>query len=341
MTDNISIVKFRSKVLRHRLEWLGLILGMVIIPILPRWLCYQIGQFLGLLAWMIDRPGRRVALSNLEAAFGNHFSPEQRRKIARQSYQSFLRTLLDLFWSSRVTAENFRRYLEIENLERTISYGGEKKSGIVASIHYGNFEWLSLAMGFLGYPAEIVAEAPKNSLLNPLLQRARKRSGHTVIPRKGAIRRLYKTLRQGGRVALLVDLTVHPRHPAVIIDCFGLKTCVTLAHAWLQQRTGAVIVPAHAEPLAGGRQRIVCHPKIEVPPHATATEIAQACWNTFEPIVRQDPAPWLWMYKHWRFRPDDADRAYPFYANRAPHYEKLVKRLKREAETEQLKTAAA
>jgi Kdo2-lipid IVA lauroyltransferase/acyltransferase len=334
-------VKRRFRHLRHRLEWIGLRIGSALIPLLPRWGCYQVGQFFGAVASIIDRRGARVALTNLEVALGNETSPARRKKIVRQSYQSFANTLLDLFWSPRLTRENFRRYIEIENLERAENEGGEKKSGIAASIHYGNFEWLSLAMGFLGYPADIVAEMQKNSLLEPMLLKARVRSGHTVVPRNGAIRRLYKTLRKGGRVAILVDLTVRPKNPSVIINCFGLKTCVTLAHAWLQQNTGAVIVPAHSEPLPGGKYRIVCHPKIELPPHATATEVAQACWDTFEPIIRKNPGPWLWMYKHWRFRPSDATRAYPSYAYFSCHFEKLAKRLKREAETTQPRATAA
>ena len=39
-------------------------------------------------------------------------------------------------------------------------------------------------------------------------------------------------------VALLVDTTLPPHHPTVVIECFGLKTIITVAHAWLQERTG-------------------------------------------------------------------------------------------------------
>ena len=331
----------KTKILRHRLELLFLRIGVVIVPLLSRWTCYQLGQFLGAIGSLVDRTGRRVALSNVEVALGDQFSPQERRKIVRRSYQNFVNTMLDLLWSPRLTKENFRKYIEIENLEEADRAGGEKRSFLGASIHYGNFEWLSLTKGFLGYSAVVVADTRENFLINPILQNARVRSGHRVIPRKGAIMQLYKTLRRGGRVALLVDLTVHPRNPSVVIECFGLKTCVTLAHAWLQQRTGAVILPAHSEPLPGGRYRIVCHPKIELPSDATMTQIAQACWDAFEPVIRRNPGPWLWMYKHWRFRPDDARRAYPFYANRASKYEKLVKRLKQEAEANRPQATAA
>jgi lauroyl/myristoyl acyltransferase len=74
-------------------------------------------------------------------------------------------------------------------------------------------------------------------------------------------------------------------------------------------------VPAHTEPLPNGRYRLVFHPKIENTAGMTLQQIAQACWDSFEPYVRKNPAPWLWMYKHWRYRPAHPDRPYPFYAN--------------------------
>jgi len=145
-----------------------------------------------------------------------------------------------------------------------------------------------------------------------------------MVPREGAIVKLYKTLRRGGSVAILVDLTLHPRQPTVAIDCFGMKMSVTFAHAWLHRRTGLPIVPVHQEPLPGGRCRVVFHPKLEIPPDATDQQIAQLCWDQFEPIVRRDPAPWLWMYKYWRYRPTDASRDYPFYAETRPRFDELL-----------------
>jgi Kdo2-lipid IVA lauroyltransferase/acyltransferase len=144
-----------------------------------------------------------------------------------------------------------------------------------------------------------------------------------LIPRQGGIVRLYKVLRRKGRTALLVDLTLHPKMPSVAIDCFGLKANVTSAHAWLNEQTGAPIIPAHTEPLANGRYRVVFHPKIETEGR-NYQQIAQACWNSFEPYVRKNPAPWLWMYKHWRYKPAVADRPYPFYARPHGRFDKRI-----------------
>jgi hypothetical protein len=42
--------------------------------------------------------------------------------------------------------------------------------------------------------------------------------------------------------------------------------------------------------------------------------------------VRKSPAPWLWMYKHWRYRPANADRPYPFYVRPSRGFEKVIQR---------------
>ena len=314
------------KRVRYRLEWLGLLVAAKLTPLFSRKACFHIAQTLGALMSTVDRNGRKVALSNLEAAFGNQFSIHERRRIVRESFQHFARTMLDLLWSRRLTAQNFTRYIELENFDEIARSTGQQRSFIMATYHYSNFEWLSMACGYSGVTGTIIAQEFKNSLLDPIFKKIRERCGHEFIPRDGGIVRLYKVLRRKGTTALLVDLTVPPNQGAVVINCFGLKTSVTSAHAWLHEQTGAPIIPAHCEPLPDGRYRIIFHPKIEVTPEMTHQQIAQACWNSFELYVRKNPAPWLWMYKHWRYRPVNADRPYPFYANFLPRFEEMLPR---------------
>jgi KDO2-lipid IV(A) lauroyltransferase len=273
---------------------------------------------------IFDRHGRKVALANLKAAFGERMSIPQRRQVVRESYQNFARTMLDLLWSPRLTPENFSRYIDMQSFEEVARETEPDHSFIMACYHYSNFEWLSLACGYLDVKGTIIAQEFKNSLLDPIFKKIREQSGHEFIPRERGIVRLYKVLRRKGTTALLVDLTVPPNQGAVAIDCFGLKTSVTSAHAWLQERTGVPIMPAHCEPLPDGRYRVVAHPLITNTAGMSLPQIAQACWNSFEPYVQKNPAPWLWMYKHWRYRPSNADRPYPFYAHVYEDFDEIL-----------------
>jgi len=225
-------------------------------------------------------------------------------------------------WSPRLSSGNFHRYIDFE-WPRELQPG---ENVIIACYHYSNFEWLSLACGFQGLRGTILAQEFKNSSLDPIFRRFREQSGHFFIPRTGGILRVFKVLRRGGSTAMLVDLTVPPGTSAVAINCLGLQKSVTPAHAWLHQRTDVALIPAHCEPLPRGRYRVVFHPRIELGADATMREIAQACWDTFEPVVRANPSPWLWMYKHWRYRPVNADRSYPFYSSPHAKFERMLAR---------------
>src|SRR6266853_964295 len=319
-------MRSRWKRMRYRLEWLGLVLATKLIPLCSRRVCYHIAQIAGALLSFVDRDRYQIALSNLEVAFGGAFSLEQRRKMARESFQHFARTMVDLLWSPRLTQKNFSQFIELQNFGETARDTGPERSLMIACYHYSNFEWLSLACGFLDLKGTIISQEFKNPSLDPIFKKLREQSGHELVPRDRGIMRLYKVLRRKGRTALLIDRTVPPNQGAVAINCFGLKTMVTSAHAWLHQQTGVPIIPVHCEPLMGGRCRVVFHRKIDSTEAMTLQQIAQACWNSFEPYVRKNPAPWLWMYKHWRYRPANADRPYPFYANFLRPFDEMLKR---------------
>src|SRR5207247_8032749 len=99
------------KKIRYRLEWLALKSATKFLPLLSRKACYRLALLLGSLGAILDRRGRRVALSNLSVAFGDEISSGRRAQIVRESYQHFARTMLDFFSSPRLTCQNFTRYV--------------------------------------------------------------------------------------------------------------------------------------------------------------------------------------------------------------------------------------
>src|SRR5215468_11096905 len=177
-------MRSRWKRIRYRLEWLGLVLATKLIPLCSRRACYYIAQTAGALLSFVDRQRYKVALSNLEVAFGDRFSPQERRKIARESFQHFGRSMVDLLWSPRLTLENFSQYIDLENFEETARDTGPERSLMIACYHYGNFEWLSLACGFLNLQGTIISQEFKNSSLDPIFKRLREKSGHELVPRE-------------------------------------------------------------------------------------------------------------------------------------------------------------
>src|SRR5437773_6658460 len=88
------------KRIRYRLEWLGLLLATKLIPLCSRRVSNHLARTAGALLSFLDRQRFEVAVDNLRVAFGDQFPEDERRKIARESFQYFARTMVDLLWRS-------------------------------------------------------------------------------------------------------------------------------------------------------------------------------------------------------------------------------------------------
>jgi len=312
------------KTYRHRLEYAACSLLAWGMPKLSRRRCAQLAKFVGTLAYVLDRRGRAVASDNLRVALGER--PDA-RSIICESYRQFVRTMFDLFWSPALTRENVEQYIRHEGLEVFADLQAQKRGVIVMCVHNGGFEWASLGAGFYGLNGMIVTEDFKNPALSDIFKRLREVSGHQIIGQENSILRLLKQVKRGKSSGVLIDLNLRPDQPAVVIDSFGLKMCVTFLHAVLAERGNAALLPLESELLPDGTCRVRFHPPLEPAPGATPQEVAQMCWDFYEPTIRAHPERWLWAYKHWRYKPKGTPREYPFYANESSKFEKLLKQM--------------
>jgi KDO2-lipid IV(A) lauroyltransferase len=147
----------------------------------------------------------------------------------------------------------------------------------------------------------VLARPLDNPLLNDLLERVRGRTGNSVIYRRGALRRVFRTLEANHAVALLIDQHIHS--DAVYVDFFNRPAATTSALAAIALRTGAPVFPVFALPLPGGRFRMVYEHAVDPPPAGDSDalrEFTQRCTDVLEMYVRRYPGLWLWMHRRWR-----------------------------------------
>jgi KDO2-lipid IV(A) lauroyltransferase len=328
----------RWKTFRYRLEQQGVNLLARGIPRLSRLGCLRLGNALGAVAYLVDWRGRAVALANLECAFGNRFTPAERAELVRASYRNFLRTMLDLFWAQNLTPQNWREWMHVEGFEELrAQLQREGRGTIFMCVHQGNWEWASLACGFLGFGNVVVAENFKNPLLTETFSALRQHSGQTIIPQENSLLRMLKLVKRRGATGMLIDLSLRPSQAATVIEGFGMKMCVPLLHTVLADRANALLVPVETQPQPDGTCRIIAHPGVEFPAGATLQQIAQCCWQAFVPVLKARPDLWLWPYKHFRYKPRGAAQEYPFYSNEGGKFEKLLRTLEKEETTKKAK----
>lgn len=293
----------------------------------PRWsrlTCVHLANALGEIGYRLDFRGRAVALANVACAFPET-TPERRCEIVRASYRIFVRAMLDLFWSPALVTEEGRKYLRIHGWETIRQRAEREKRGILfTSAHAGNWEWSNLALGFLGTGAIAVAEEFANERVAPVIKRLREVSGQQIIPQEKSMLRMMRAVSRGGSAAFMCDLGVSPKQAATVVRVFDLEISASILHAVLVERADALLVAMHSQPQPDGSCDVFVE-VIELSAGLSTREIAQRCWDYFEPGLRQNPGAWMWPYKHFRHRPRATEKEYPFYANESGAFEKLRK----------------
>lgn len=286
-----------------------------LLPRFPRSVILAMSKGVGFAAYYLDVKGRKTALENLRVAFQDEYTVADRQRIARQSYQTFARTFLDLFWASSLTKETWQQHITIQMCDAQAEQQARETGAVWVTPHFGNFEFVSLIWGFRGIQFTVVAQDFDNASLTALFKRLREHSGHTVIPQENAMLKLMKALKRKGHAGMLTDLNISPGKAATAIRCFGLLTCVPTLHVELAMRLGLSVMTGVCLPLPDGRYEVSIFEALRPQPEDDITILTQRVWDHFEKAIRKNPECWLWMYKHWRYLPSrGVYPAYPAYA---------------------------
>jgi KDO2-lipid IV(A) lauroyltransferase len=290
--------------LRHRLEYALVMSVRFVSGVVPAPLALALGSMVGLVFYAIDRSHRRLAVSQLRAAFPMRTESEC-RAIARRTFIHFGRSLVMVLRVSTLSASELLNLVDVEGEDRIRTALAAGHGAIVFSGHFGYWELHGLVHALVLAPMSVLARPLDNPYLHALLERMRRATGNQVIYRQGALRRVLRALQSNECVAILIDQHIHGAD-AVPVDFFGRPAATTAALATLALRTGAPLVPAFAIPLPDGRCRVIYEHPVEMPATTSADpvlELTQRCTDVLEMYVRRYPHLWLWMHRRWRDLP--------------------------------------
>jgi len=306
------------KALRNGLAVFGVVLGTALVCALPRSAVWRIGRLSGWLGYYLSPTAQRVAKANLIVAFGSTLTESQRNKIARESLQNVVSTLVMLFWAARLNPRSFRKYVEIdpESWRRFQDAQEHGKGVICVSLHYGDWELLGLSMALLGVRLTVAAQQTGIAGLDRLLRFCRSRTGNRVVAERRSLPSLAQALRRKGYPTIVNDLNAR-RHSGEWVRFFGLPVYNHPTVGTLAVMTGAPIMYGLAHPLGKGRVRLEW---AEISYSLTGDRnqdvhrINQACMDFAEQVIRRRPEWWHWCYRRWKRRSTEEPGRYPYYS---------------------------
>jgi len=287
----------------------------ITVPLLPRAGVVGLAHFLGNVGFCLARRDRKVALANLDVAYGDALSTEEKKRIARGAFRTFALVLLDLFWFGWRT---HRRVGAHVSFDPSFDHYFKTAPLVAVTAHLGNWEVMGLATARHGEPPFSVAAPLDNRFVDRMLNRLRRGTGQEIAEQTGAVRTLLKALKRGARAALLLDQNTLPQDGGVFVTLFGRSVPMAKTAAGLASHSGAPIVFVYCVADETGHYRAYGRPPLQAgEKRGEEREVTQEIARLLEDAVKTHPDQWLWMYKRWKYIPEgESSEKYPFYARR-------------------------
>jgi Kdo2-lipid IVA lauroyltransferase/acyltransferase len=295
------LMKRIDEALYHIVRWWFHLVGA-----LPSATREFLATVLGHAAFRMAARQRRITIDNLSRAFQKSMSPSQIETTARQVFVNMWRIVFEIGWSRRLPPHRFSQYFSLSGLTEYRRALDKGKGILLLIAHFGNWELLPIVAHTAHMPVRIVYRTMDAPFLDRFFRENRSRFGGVLIStRQAAMSKIYKALRRGCPVGLLMDQGAD-FDSGVFVDFFNRRAATNIGMAVLALKSEAPVVPLFLIRRPGGFQAVF-GPELPLIKTGDRTkdieENTQLYTNVIEAYARKFPDQWFWVHQRWKNLP--------------------------------------
>ncbi|MEY4504823.1 MAG: hypothetical protein RL154_1119 [Pseudomonadota bacterium] len=258
--------------------------------------------FLARLAWIVDIKHRKIIKVNLDLAYENTISEDEKNILIKKAYENMIFLVVDFVKNQGISKEELAKKVEFENIE--ILERLKDRQIIFITAHYGNWELIALATsGLLNYRGAIVGRALDSKVANEVIKANREQFNIELIDKNGAMKGLIRSIKNGNTVGLLVDQNTAD-YDGILVNFFSKPVRHTPAASILARRFNTPIVPVFVSTNDRAKFKL----KFYEPIMSIKTDnyeddilrLTQAQADVTEKAIREKPDEWFWFHKRWK-----------------------------------------
>lgn len=266
---------------------------------------YWFAERVALVCYWVIFPRQRKALNANLAHVLQSNDAKFVDSVARRSFRNFGKYVIDFVHFPSITREEIKHRLRFDQWEAFNEAAQAGRGIIVATIHFGVWDFGAAALAAYGYPVNAIAETFPYPPMNDLVQGSRAKLGTNVIGHDRMGPTVFKALRRGEILALLVDVA-SSEATGIRVDFFGAPALVSPAAARIALRTNAWVMPAVV--LRGPEDDVEIRPIIDTslrdftPTGDEARdvrELTRLIMRSMEKTIRQHPDQWFIFRRLW------------------------------------------
>ena len=274
-----------------------------LIFIMPCSLQNMLAKFLAFAFMKLKKKRFHVVMTNLDLAFGETKTKEEKLEIAKKCYYNFAKYLgINFILNQNTTKQKILEQVVFKNEHFLLDAIKSGRPIIVTTAHFGQWEIFPLAVAAHFGPSSVLGRKLDSSVMDKILRANRAQFDVELIDKDGGAKDILKALKARRIVGILVDQNTAPKD-GIKVQFFGKDVLHTPAASVLAQKTNALIINAFIYQKGENLNEICFEEPIDISTFDKEDAVQKATQmqcSACEEMVRARPEEYFWF--HQRFK---------------------------------------
>lgn len=273
---------------------------------LPFWLLYLLSNLIYIVVFYGIGYRKKVINENLKNAFPEK-SEGEIRQIIKRFYRHFSELTIEIIKHGSMKEADFKKRMVLINPELPNRYFDEKKSIVILTLHYNNWEWSSSFSRYLKHKPLGVYKPLHNKKYNNYLNINRSRMGVEMIPNNHVLKQVIKSREKDETILLwLAGDQTPPLYHTFWLRFLNQDTLFYPGPASISRRFKYPVFFQKTIKTGRGHYETSFELLMEDPENYSEAGIMKAYIQKMEETIREQPEYYLWSHKRWKHkRPTD------------------------------------
>nr|WP_299203297.1 lysophospholipid acyltransferase family protein [uncultured Brumimicrobium sp.] len=277
------------------------------LSLLPLRIMYLFTDFFYLLLITVIPYRRKVVRGNIERSFPNKTTKEK-RKIERRFYRHLTDLLAEGAKNLSISKRQLLKRFKVENPEVMEQLYAQKKSVLLVSGHYNNWEWLITGQNLLfSHQAVGIGMPLSNGFWDKKLNARRSRFGMKVIHSK-IVHDFFKKNTEITSTLVLADQSPGDSNKCYWMEFLNQTSGIVFGPEMLANKYNQAVVYFSLHKIKRGHYTMRLKEITSSPQELKYGEITEQFVHLLEKTIHEAPEYWIWSHKRWkRTVPEDLD----------------------------------
>ncbi|WP_231458786.1 MULTISPECIES: lysophospholipid acyltransferase family protein [unclassified Pedobacter] len=272
------------------------------ISLLPLFLLYKLADAFYLLIFYVFKYRRRVVKENLYHALPDKSCAEL--NAIEKEYYKFLSSLfVEVIKMKSISKKELNKRVKFKNKDLVEAYLQNNESVVFCSSHYGNYEWVCMAIGLNFSGQHFPIYKPLSSeVFDNWFFNMRSKFGNKMVSMRQTLRAVQANKNTASMFTFGSDQAPSREESMYWTNFLHQETSVQLGVEKIAKKTNRPVFYLKINYLKRGYYEVDCVPICLHPKETAEFEITELHTNFLESMIQQQPAYWLWSHRRWKHK---------------------------------------